>query len=154
MKEEQPRLLVQHMAVNGGDVDAIRSQCPDHWIHLVAGENEISGDSCLAATGGLKADGYRHAHRPDGTELHTVFRHWIAARHGELIDAAVCLSFDADDLIELCGVEIAGRRRGCCGCREGSLARRQGIANDAGHLCGIAMASDMHVERGWAGTQQ
>jgi hypothetical protein len=99
MKEEQPRLFVQHMAVHGGHVDVIRSQCPDHRIHLVAGENEISGDSCLAATGGLKTDGYCHAHRPHRADLHSIFRDWITAWHRELIDAAVRLSFDADDLI-------------------------------------------------------
>src|SRR5882757_9803304 len=110
MEEEQPRLFVQHVAVDGGYVDAVCSQCFDYRIHLVAGENEIPGDSCLAATGGLKTDGYRHAHRPDRADLHAIFRDWVTARHGELIDTAVRLSFDADDLIQLRGVEIDGWR--------------------------------------------
>jgi hypothetical protein len=59
MEEEQPRLFVQHVAVDGGYVDAVCSQCSDHRIDLIAGENEIAGDSCLAAAGGLKTDGYR-----------------------------------------------------------------------------------------------
>ena len=66
MEEEQPRLFVQHVAVDGGYVDIVRSQCSDHRVHLIAGEYEIPGDSCLAATGGLKTDGYRHAIGPTG----------------------------------------------------------------------------------------
>src|SRR5258705_10594562 len=106
VKEEQPWLFVQHVAVDGGNLDAVRSQCLDHRVHLVAGENEIPGDSCLAAADGLKADGYRHAHRPDRGHLHAIFGDRITARHGELIDTTVRLSVDADDLIKLCGVEI------------------------------------------------
>ena len=155
MKEEQPRLFVQHVAVDGGYVDAVRSQRSDHRIHLVAGENEISGDGCLAATGGLKTDGYRHAHRPHRADLHAIFHDWITAWHGELIDAAVCLSFDADDLIKLCGVEIDGWRWHRGGCREWGLApRRQGFPNNQSHPCGIAMASNVHVERSGRGAQQ
>src|ERR1700736_877386 len=110
MKEKQPRLFVQHMAVDGGYVDAVRSQGPDDGIHLVAGQNEIPGDRRFAGTGGLKTDRYRHAHRPDRTDLHAILRDRITARHGKLIDAAVRLPFDADDLIKLCGVEIDGWR--------------------------------------------
>ena len=49
VEEEQPRLLVQHVAVHGGYVDAVCTQCSDHRIHLVTGEDEISGDGGLAA---------------------------------------------------------------------------------------------------------
>src|SRR3954466_5170329 len=43
MHEEQPRLLVQHMAVQRGHLDAIGSQRLDHGIHFVIGKNEIAG---------------------------------------------------------------------------------------------------------------
>src|ERR1700752_2266669 len=99
MEEEQARLVVQHVAVYGGYVDVVRSQRSDHRIHLIAGEYEIPSDSCFAITRGLKTNGYRHAHRPDRTDLHAFFGDRITAWHRELIDAAVCLSFDADDLI-------------------------------------------------------
>src|SRR5882757_1003485 len=36
MKEEQPRLLVQHVAVDCGHVDAVRPQCLDDGIYFIA----------------------------------------------------------------------------------------------------------------------
>src|SRR6266446_2959996 len=76
-------------------------------------QNKISRDSGLAATGRLETDGIRDTHRSDRTYLHSILRHRIAARHCKLIDAAVRLPFDANDLIELRGVEIDRRWSGC-----------------------------------------
>src|SRR6516162_9554533 len=63
MHEEQPRLLVEHMAVDRGYLDAVRAQRLDHRIDLVSGEHEIAGDGGLAAAGGLEIDACGHAHR-------------------------------------------------------------------------------------------
>src|SRR5450759_1791491 len=116
MKEEQSRLLVEHVAMDGGHVDAVRPQRLDDWIHLIAGKNEISGDSRLATTGRLEVNCNRHAHWPDWAHLHSAFHDRIATRHVELIDAAVGLSFGANQLVELRSVEIdRGCRTGCGG---------------------------------------
>jgi hypothetical protein len=89
------------------------------------------------------------------SNLHSAFHDRIAPRHIELIDATVGLSFNADKLVELRGVEFdGGRRSGCGGRREWRLARGQGIMNDGRHHGRVAMASDMHVERRGTGTQQ
>jgi len=66
MKEEQSRLLVQHVAVDRRHVDAIRPQRLDHGIHFVIGQNEISGDGGLAAAGRLEVDGDGYAIGPTG----------------------------------------------------------------------------------------
>ena len=65
--------------------------------------------------------------RAGGRELHSVLGDRIAARHRELVDAAIGLSLDADDLIELGGVEIdrGRRRRLAAGGVERRLALRQ-----------------------------
>jgi hypothetical protein len=47
--------------------------------------------------------------------LHAAFTDRITARYGELVDAAIVLALDADDLVELRRVEIdrwRGRGRG------------------------------------------
>jgi hypothetical protein len=42
--------------------------------------------------------------------LHSVLGDRVTARHAELVNAAVGLTFDADDLVELSSVEIDGGR--------------------------------------------
>src|SRR6516225_2191932 len=54
--EEKTGLLVQHVAVNRRDLDAIRPQCLDHRVDLIGGEHEVAGDRSLAATGWLEPD--------------------------------------------------------------------------------------------------
>src|SRR5581483_12320301 len=100
VKEEEPRLLVQHVAVDGGNLDAIRPQGFNHRVHLIGGQHEVARDGGLAAAGRLKINPRRNAHRPGGTKLHSVFRDRIPPRHAELVDAAARFSFYADDLIE------------------------------------------------------
>src|SRR5882757_7594903 len=108
MQEKQPWLLVQHVAMDRRDIDAVRPQGLDHGIYFVACQNKITGDSSFAATGRLEVDGDSHAHRSNRSNLHSAFHHWVASRHIELIDAAVGLSFDADKLVELRGIEVDG----------------------------------------------
>ena len=85
----------------------------------------------------------------------SVFRDRVAARHVELIDAAVGLTFGADDLIELRRVEIdRGWRSGRGRRRQRGLADGQRITNDGRHLGRVTMAADMHVEGRGARPQQ
>src|SRR5439155_13903664 len=106
MKEEQPRLLVQHVAMNGRHLDAVRPQGIDNGVHLTAGKNKIPGDRRLAAAGRLKVDCCRDTHRPHGGNLHSALGDWVAAWDAKLINATVGLAFDTNDLVELRGVEI------------------------------------------------
>src|SRR5262249_57680851 len=110
MEEEQPRLLVEHMTMYRRHLDAVRAQRRDDGVHFVAGEHEIAGDRGLAIAGRLKADRRREPQWSDGSHCHSVVGDRIAAWHAELIDAAIGLSFDADDLIELRGVGVYGGR--------------------------------------------
>src|SRR6266849_5944249 len=113
MKKEQPWLLIQHVAVDRGYVDAIRPQRFDHGIYFVPGKHKIAGNGRLAAAGRLETDRVSHAQRSYRGNLHSAFHDRIAARHAKLIDAAVRLTFDADDLIKLRRVEIDRRWSGC-----------------------------------------
>src|SRR5206468_5989283 len=106
MAEEQAWLLIEHVAMKRGHLDAVGPQGIDHWIDLVSSEDEVTGDRCLAATGGLEVDGLRDPHRTDRREFHAAFADGIAARHSELVDAAIVLTLDANDLVELRRVEV------------------------------------------------
>ena len=71
----------------------------------------------------------------------------VAPRHAELIDTAVGLAFDADDLVKLRGVEVDRRRRcGAAGGASGVLLDCKRLEDSGRHLRRIAMAADMHVE--------
>src|SRR5690348_7644677 len=98
--EEQSRLLIEHMAMDCRHLDAVAAQRLDYRIDLFAGQNEVAGYRRLAATGGLEIDGLRDPHRTDRRELHAAFIDGVAARHGELVDAAIVLALGADDLVE------------------------------------------------------
>ena len=41
VEEEQPRLLVDHVVVDGGHVNAVVLQGTDHWIDFVAGKDKV-----------------------------------------------------------------------------------------------------------------
>src|SRR5262249_26910022 len=124
VQEEQPRLLVQHVAVDRRHLDSVRAQRLDHRIDFFCDQHEIAGDGSLAAAGGLKADRRGHAHGPGGGHLHPVLAARIAAWYAKLITPAVRLPFGADDLIQLGRIEIDRRLRGWGrrGCQRG-LAR-------------------------------
>src|SRR5437879_1893342 len=154
MKEEQPWLFVEHVAMNRCDIDPVGSQRPDHWIDLVPCQHEVASNCRFTATGRLEIDGLRHPHRPDGADFHSAFADWIAARHGELINAAIVLSPRAEDLVELRGIEIDRGWRVCLRGGERSLAPGERILNHPCHFDRIAMAADMHVKRSGAGAQQ
>ena len=63
MQEVQPWLLVQHVAMDGGHVDAACPQCLDHGIHFVPDQNEITGNGGFPPAGRLEVDRGRYAHR-------------------------------------------------------------------------------------------
>src|SRR5215207_6273665 len=134
MAEEQAWLLVEHVAVQRGYLDPVASQRPDNGIDLVGRQNEVAGNRRLAAAGGLETDRLGDPHRADRGELHAAFADRIAARYGELVDAAIVLALDADDLVELRRVEIDRRRRSARRCSERGLAGGKCIANDGGQF--------------------
>src|SRR5258707_1363067 len=123
MKEEQRRLLVQHVAVDRGHVDAVRPQRLYDGIYFVARKHEITSDSRLAAACRLEVNRYGHAHRSNRRNLYSAFHDRIAPRHVELIDPAVRLSFGADELIELGYVRVNGWWRS-----SRSRGRQRGLA--------------------------
>src|SRR6266446_7003849 len=89
MKEEQPWLLVQHVAVDCRHVDAIRPQSRDHRVHFIARKHEIASNCSLAAAGRLEVDRRGYAHRSHRRNLHAAFHDRVAAWHSKLINAAV-----------------------------------------------------------------
>src|SRR5262249_46471066 len=152
--EEQPRLLVEHVAMDRRHLDAIRPQRLDHRIHLVRRQHEVAGDSGLAAAGGLEVDGGGEPQWPDGSKLRSALIDGAPAGRPDLIHAAHGLPLGADDLIELGGVEVdrgrAGRsrRRG-----ERIFALRQPGADRRRELPRTPMPADVHVERRGVGAQ-
>src|SRR5437588_4232833 len=116
-------------------------------MKLVVGQYEITGDGGLASSCRLEIDSDGHAHRPDGAQLHALLGYGIAARNVELVDTAVSLTFDADDLVELSHIKInsrRGRRRGCD--RKRSLALGQRVPDSSCDLHRVAVTGHVHVE--------
>src|SRR5450631_3258612 len=111
MKEVQPRLLVQHVAMHRCHVDAVCPQCLDNGIYLLTDENKIASNGSLACTGRLEVDRGGYTHRSDRRNLYSAFHDRVAARHAKLVNAAIRLALDANELVELRGVEINRGRR-------------------------------------------
>ena len=119
----------------------------DH--HKVASDRSVAVSRRLEAYAGRNAEGAGRRNR------HAVHRHRIAARDSELIDAAIGLAFDADDLVELRGIEINrwwGSRCRRWGKRR--LAFGKCRADGSRQFDRIAVTADMHVEGGRTGAQQ
>src|SRR5712664_2169129 len=89
MQEEHARLFVEHVAVQGGDLDAVGLQGLDHRVDLRTEQDEVTGDGCRVETRGLEVDGNRRAHR--ARQRHTLIGYGLRARNAELIDAAAIL---------------------------------------------------------------
>src|SRR5215204_2082050 len=111
MHENQPGLFGQHVAVDCSHLDAIFTQCLDNRVHLLAGEDKIAGNRRLTVGSGLEVDGGGHSHRASGTDLYPSLLNWVAARYAKLVDAAIGLPLDTEDLVELRRIEIERRRR-------------------------------------------
>src|SRR5215216_1201940 len=154
MHENQPGLFGQHVAVDCSHLDAIFTQCLDNRVHLLAGEDKIAGNRRLTVGSGLEVDGGGHSHRASGTDLYPSLLNWVAARYAKLVDAAIGLPLDTEDLVELRRIEIERRRRrGGRRWIERHLARRQAFADCCRHFHRIAVPADVHVERRRIGTQ-
>jgi len=54
MHEEQPRLFVEHVAVDRRDPDSILGERPQNWIHFSAQQDEVSCRGGFSSTSGLK----------------------------------------------------------------------------------------------------
>jgi len=89
-------------------LDAVRPKCHDHRIDLVTGQNEISSIGSLSTPCRLEADPCRNTQRSGRAQVHACLLDRIASRQAELVHAAIVFTFDADDMIELCSVEIDG----------------------------------------------
>src|SRR6202011_1670136 len=107
MDEEQPRLFVEHVAVDRGDLDVAGTQCPDQGIDLVARKQEVAGDGGLTVASGLEVDGIGAAQRSG--DAHAALHGWIAPRDAELVDPSIYGSLGAHRLVNLGGVEIEVR---------------------------------------------
>src|SRR5215469_832719 len=143
------------MTVKSRHLDAIGSQRLDDWIDLVASQHKVAGDRGLSAAGWLKAKPRRYTQRADWCDHHSGFGDWVTPWHRKLIDAAIGLALDTNDLVKLRGVEI-NRRRGSRRSRrlERGLAVRQGRADRRCHLDRIAATADVQVEGRGVRTKQ
>src|SRR6185295_9637827 len=102
----------------------------------------------------LEIDGRGKPHRSGRRNLRSILSDRVTARDAELVDAAIGLALDADDLVKLGGVEIDGRwsrgwRRGC----QRGLAFCQRGADRGRELDRIAVSAHVHVERRRTSTQ-
>ena len=128
------------MAVDGRHLDAVRTQRLDDRIYFVAGQDEVTGDRCLVATGWLEVDPGGHPHRTRRGDRHSVHRDVVAAGDADLIDASVGMTLRADNLVDLGHVKVKG---GGCGrggrrCKRG-FALSEGIVNRGGHFNWVTM---------------
>jgi hypothetical protein len=153
--EEKSRLLIQHVAMQRGHLDAVRAQRQNDRVDLVARQHEVARDGRLPAPGRLEVDTDRNAHWSDGGQWHAVLRDRITSLHVELVDASVGLSLAADNLVELRGVEVHGRRRARRRCDgQWSLAFGECIVDRSGELDRVPVPGNMHVERRRTRAQQ
>src|SRR5262249_30069937 len=104
--EEETRLLNEHVAMQGGDLDSVLPQRLDYGIDLDVEQNEVAGYGGLAAACRLKIDRGSYTQGAGWIELRAVFADHAASRHRHLIHASVRLSLGADDLIDLSRVKI------------------------------------------------
>src|SRR5215216_389162 len=155
MHENQPGLLGQHVAMNCRHFDATLSERFDNRIDFSSNQHEVAGNGGLAAAGRLEVDCRRYSHRTGRSNLHSILIHRIAPRYAELVDTTVCLSLRANDLIELGGIEVNGRRRRWSRRGgKGSLAFAQCCPKCGSQFHRIAVAADVHVKGGGVGAQQ
>jgi hypothetical protein len=66
MHEKAPRLLVQHVAVNRGHLNAIGTQRLKNGIYFITRQHEVTRDGRPTLTARLKVDGNGHAQGPTG----------------------------------------------------------------------------------------
>ena len=104
MHEEEPRLLLKHMAVDGNHLDAVLPERGDHWVQLFSRNHEITGNCSFATASRLKADCCARTH--GGWGWHPVLGDCIPARDRELIDAAIHLALGTNHLVQLVCIKV------------------------------------------------
>lgn len=101
MHEEQPGLVIQHVIVHRGHLDAIRPQDLDHWIYLGGEEHEIAVD-CGVLSIQLEVQRRVHAHAARDRGAHRRYVD-IVARRDDVEDAAAHTPFVTNDPLDLLG---------------------------------------------------
>src|SRR5262249_12994478 len=116
VKEEETRLLVQHVAMNGCYFDAVGAQSPYNRVHFFPSQDKVARNSRFPVTGWLKIDCCRKSHRSRRSNRHFLFDYLTAAGHTKLVDAAIRLTLGSDGLIQLRCIEVHRWGRRGCGC--------------------------------------
>src|SRR5215467_554229 len=144
MHEEQPRFLIQHMAVKRSNQNPVVPECPDNRINLACNQHKIACYRSLSSSSRLEVYRGSSAHRYG--HFHSMVGDLLTARYAKLINAAVVLSTVPHNLVYLGSIEIQ-RRRSSRSRRwiERSPAERKSGADRAGQLHGIAVSGYMHV---------
>src|SRR5207248_6377936 len=91
--EEQPRLVIEHMVVNRGDLDAVVAQRLHYGVDFLRNQYEVARDCGLASPGGLKVDGVRRTHCL--MHIHPAMLDLLRTRDTDLVDAATDLALVA-----------------------------------------------------------
>src|SRR3954465_14722970 len=104
MHEEQARLLIEHVAVNRGDLDPIVTQSANYPIHFVGPKYEVTGDRGFTPAGRLKIDPRGYSHR--GRNVHSPLADRLASRNAHLVHTAVALSSDAQRAGNSQGIDV------------------------------------------------
>ena len=110
--EEQPRLFIKHVTMQGRYLDAVAAQRFDDGIDLACHHHEIARDRGFAVASRLETDSGRQSHRSSRCDRRSVHRDRIAPRHTELIDAPIGLTLGTDYLVELRSIKVNGWRLG------------------------------------------
>src|SRR5438477_12302458 len=145
MHEEEAWLLVEHVAVQRGDLDAAAAERADHFVHFAGYHHEVAADRRLAVSGRLEVDCGGGAHRRrDGDPVLDYVRR---ARDAELIDAAVDLAGRFHDRVEIGQRKIDWHRLGRRRRRrtERRLRRCERAMQRLRELHRIAMAFEVNV---------
>jgi hypothetical protein len=115
--EIKMRLVREHVIVHCLDLDSMRPQCADHWVDFASKQDKVAGYRSLTSARRLEVDSSRSTHRR--WNLHHPLGDLLAARNGELQNAAIDFSRVTQRLLDLRGVQVDGLLRGrwrCC-CR-------------------------------------
>jgi len=120
--EEEARLLGEHMAVQGGDLNAVIGKRGDDRIDFVGGENEIAGGGDLAGAGFLEINRLGDALR--GGERGATVSDGLGARDSEREHAAGPASLGGENVLDGFG---EGRRFS-------GLSRSRGLIERSGGL--------------------
>src|SRR5215469_11022246 len=142
MHENQPRLFIQHMIVNGRDLNGVGPERLNYRIDLGRAQNEVTVDGCVT-TVELKIKWCVHAHVARDRSAHCGNMD-IVTRYVDVEYTSSHTSRVANDLLDFLG-EI----RLCLWARsygvQGGLSDRQRLSNSFRHLHLVATSDEMDV---------